>query len=293
MPDVAIVSDSAMDIPPDVAEELGVIVAPIHVIIDGEDHRDQIDITVDEYYPILEKAAEDGELPTTSGANVQDLRRAFEQALGVAPTVVATMIAEPLSVSVNSARTAKQEFFPEAPICVIDTHQVVAGEALLVTAAARAAQEGRSDDYISAMVERLIPYTTTLLTVETLKYFQAGGRLTATEKLLGSLRNYVPILRISHDSGGRVIPIEKRRTRRQAISRMLDIMEDDVSDSPITVCVNHARRAPDAKALLAKIESRFNVKESSIVEIGPGTGTHTGPGTLGFGYYPTMYEHSA
>lgn len=290
MPDVAIVSDSAMDIAPDVAEELGLIVAPIHVIIDGEDHRDQIDITVDEYYPILEKAAEDGELPTTSGANVEDLRHAFERALDVAPIVVAVMISEPISGSINSARTAKQEFFPEAPIHIIDTQQVVAGEALLAIAAARAAQAGHGADYIVAMVERLIPYTKTLITVETLKYFEAGGRLTATEQLLGSLQNFVPILQIS---GGRIIPIEKRRTRRQAVKRMLDIMEDDVSDGPITVCVNHARRAPDARELLAEIESRFNVEESSIVEIGPGTGTHTGPGTIGFGYYLTMYERSS
>lgn len=287
MADVAVVTDTVSDIPPDLAEERGLIVAPVHVIIDGEDHRDQIDITVDEYYPILEEAAEAGELPTTSGANVNDVHAAFEKALDRAPTVVSVMCAQPISVTISSARAAKQEFFPDAQIHILDSQQAVAGEALLAIAAARAAQTGHSDDYIVAMVERLIPYTKTLLTVETLKYFAAGGRLTATEQLLGSLEGYVPILQISD---GQIIPIEKRRTRRQAINRMLDIMEDDVSDGPITVCVNHARRAPDARELLAEIESEFNVSESYIIEIGPATGTHTGPGSLGFGYYPTMYE---
>lgn len=287
MPDVAIVTDTVTDIPLDLAEELGLIVAPVHVVIDGEDHRDQIDITVDEYYPILEKAADEGVLPTTSGANVNDMRQAFEQALDTAPTVVSVMCAQPISVTISSARTARQEFFADAPIQILDSQQAVAGEALLAIAAAKAAREGHSDDYIVAMVERLIPYTKTLLTVETLKYFAAGGRLTATEQLLGSLEGYVPILQIS---GGRIIPIEKRRTRRQAIGRMLAIMEDDVGDGPISVCVNHARRAPDASDLLEEIESRFNVQDSYIIEIGPATGTHTGPGSLGFGYYPTMYE---
>jgi DegV family protein with EDD domain len=287
MPEVAIVTDSAGDIPPDLAKELELIVAPVHAVIDGKDYRDQIDITVDQYYPILEQAAEKGELPTTSGANVSDMREAFERALSIAPTVVAVMISQPISVTITSARTAKQEFFPEATIHIVDTQQAIAGEALLAIAAAKAAQEGHSDDYIVAMVERLIPYTKTLLTVETLKYFAAGGRLTATEQLLGSLEGFVPILQIS---GGRIIPIEKRRTRRQAVNRMLAIMEEEVGDGPVSVCVNHARRASDARGLLEEIESRFNVESGYIIEIGPATGTHTGPGSIGFAYYPTMYE---
>ncbi|MFQ5596144.1 MAG: DegV family protein, partial [Anaerolineae bacterium] len=283
MPDVAIVTDTVSDIPPNLAEEFGLIVAPVHVVIDGKDHRDQIDITVDQYYPMLEVAAEKGELPTTSGANVSDMREIFEEALNVAPVVVGVMVAQPISVTITSARTAKQEFFPEAPIHILDSQQVVAGQALLAIAAGKAAQEGHSADDIIAMMERLIPNTKTLLTVESLKFFAAGGRLTATEQLLGSLEGYVPILQAA---GGRIIPIEKRRTRRQAVNRMLAIMEEDVGDGLINVCVNHARRPSDAGDLLEEIKSRFNVQDSYIIEIGPATGTHTGPGSLGFGYCP-------
>lgn len=283
MPDVAIVTDTVTDIPPNLAEELGLIVAPVHVVIDGKDHRDQIDITVDQYYPILEKAADRGQLPTTSGANVSDMREVFEKALDIAPIVVSVIVAEPISVTITSTRTAKQEFFPESPIHILDSQQVVAGQALLAIAAARAAREGHTADDIIAMVERLIPNTKTLLTVETLKFFAAGGRLTATEQLLGSLEGFVPILQVT---GGRIIPIEKRRTRRQAVNRMLAIMEEDVGDGPVNVCVNHARRPSDAGDLLEEIKSRFNVQDSYIIEIGPATGTHTGPGSLGFGYCP-------
>ena len=45
MQEVAIVTDSACDIPPDMARELNVVVAPVHVIIDGKDYRVQIDVT--------------------------------------------------------------------------------------------------------------------------------------------------------------------------------------------------------------------------------------------------------
>jgi len=287
MQEVAIVTDSACDIPPDMAQELNVVVAPVHVIIDGKDHRDQIDVTPETYYPLLEEAAKRGQLPTTSGSNVADMREAYEKALDLGNTVISIHVAERISVTIKSARTAKEQFFPEAPIHIVDSQQVIAGQALLVIAAAKAAQEGRSPEYILGMLDHLIPQTRTLLTVEDLRYFEAGGRLTATEQLLGSLKGFVPIMRIAD---GIILPIEKRRTRRQAVNRMLDLIEEEVGDGPLVVAVNHARRPADAQALLSEIEHRFTVDESYIIEIGPTTGTHTGPGGLGIGYYPAMYE---
>lgn len=287
MQEVAIVTDSACDIPPDLAQKLNVVVAPVHVIIDGKDHRDQIDVTPETYYSQLEEAAKRGQLPTTSGSNVADMREAYEKALDLGNTVISVHVAERISVTIKSARTAKEQFFPEAPIHIVDSQQVIAGQALLVIAAAKAAQEGRSPEYILGMLEHLIPQTRTLLTVEELRYFEAGGRLTATEQLLGSLKGFVPIMRIAD---GLILPIEKRRTRRQAVNRMLDRIEEEVGDGPLVVAVNHARCPADARELLSEIEHRFTVEESYIIEIGPTTGTHTGPGALGIGYYPAMYE---
>lgn len=287
MQEVAIVTDSASDVPPDLAQNLNLIVAPVHVVIEGKDYRDQIDVTPDTYYPRLKEFARQGQLPTTSGCNVGDMREAYEKALSLGNTVISIHVAERISVTLTSARTAREQFFPEAPIHIVDSQQVIGGQALLAIAAAGAALEGRSAEYILAMLERTIPYTRTLLTVEDLLYFEAGGRLTATEQLLGSLKGFVPILRIAD---GLILPIEKRRTRRQAVNRMLDLMEEDVGDGPLVVAVNHARRLKVAQELLTEIERRFTVNESYIIEIGPTTGTHTGPGGLGIGYHPAMYE---
>ena len=45
----AIITDSTSDISPASAQELGIYVIPLHVIIEGEDLLDQVQITAQEY----------------------------------------------------------------------------------------------------------------------------------------------------------------------------------------------------------------------------------------------------
>ena len=45
----AIITDSTSDISPARAQELGIYVIPLHVIIEGEDLLDQVQITAEEY----------------------------------------------------------------------------------------------------------------------------------------------------------------------------------------------------------------------------------------------------
>ena len=45
----AIITDSTSDISPARAQELGIYVIPLHVIIEGEDLLDQVQITAQEY----------------------------------------------------------------------------------------------------------------------------------------------------------------------------------------------------------------------------------------------------
>jgi len=52
---VAIVTDSTNCLPVELIKEYDIRVAPYHLIIDGKDYRDQIDITPTEFYRIFPK----------------------------------------------------------------------------------------------------------------------------------------------------------------------------------------------------------------------------------------------
>ena len=60
---VKIITDSVADMPPGVAEELGITVIPLNVNFGTETYRDGIDLTSEEFYLRLVQSKT---LPTTS-----------------------------------------------------------------------------------------------------------------------------------------------------------------------------------------------------------------------------------
>ena len=63
MSGIAVVTDSTSDIPKGLAKQYGISVVPLSVIHEGVVYRDGIDITPEQFYPMLEKA---DSLPTSS-----------------------------------------------------------------------------------------------------------------------------------------------------------------------------------------------------------------------------------
>ena len=59
---IKIMTDSASDVPNDVARQLGIDIIPIPIAVDGKGYLEGVDFTPSEFYHILEGAKE---IPTT------------------------------------------------------------------------------------------------------------------------------------------------------------------------------------------------------------------------------------
>ena len=70
----AIITDSTSDISPARAQELGIYVIPLHVIIEGEDLLDQVQITAQEY---VARMAGSEQLPHTSQPSAGEFKALF------------------------------------------------------------------------------------------------------------------------------------------------------------------------------------------------------------------------
>jgi DegV family protein with EDD domain len=187
-----------------------------------------------------------------------------------------------VSATVDSARAARKEL-PDVPIHVIDCRTLTMGQGLIVIAAARAAAAGASAEEIVQLVEALIPKTNVLFTVETLEYLRRGGRIGGATALLGSALRIKPVL---HIENGRVEPLEKPRTRKRALGRLLDLMEERVAAcAGVHAAVLHCDAVAEAERLAEQVAARCDCVELLTVEAGPTIGAHGGPGTLGLTFY--------
>jgi DegV family protein with EDD domain len=100
--------------------------------------------------------------------------------------------------------------------------------------------------------------------------------------MLGTILNVKPLLEMQ---AGQIEAVEKIRTKRKALNRMLDLIEGKISaHSPVRLATVHANAEGEALALLDAARQRFNPDESLISPLSPVIGTHAGPGTIALAY---------
>ena len=277
-PKVKIVTDSTAYLLPKTLAEYDVRVVPIKIAFGTEVFSEGVDITNEEFYRRLVKSST---LPTTSQPPVSDFAKVYSELTSLGHPIFSIHISAKLSGTINSALTAREEF-PEAQIEVVDWLSM--GMGLLVTAAARAAEEGQDLPQIKAKIEQLASCVSIFAMVDTLKYAWKGGRIGRGTALLGSLLNIKPILALENAEAK---PLARARSRAKGVEYMLNLLEKRVGQggSIHHGVVFHSCVLEEALALEQKVRARCHCTELDIIELGPVFGTHTGPGTLGLAFY--------
>ena len=212
--DIAVVTDSTCDIPPDLIQKHRIVVVPLYVLWGKEELLDGQDIDNPTFYARL---VTDPIHPKTSQPTPADFVRAIEET-GAREVVVITISRE-LSGSYDSAHQAAEEV--DVPVHVVDSYSLSMGLGWQVLAAARERDSGSGVERMIAAAEQVREKLSLLLTVDTLEYLHRGGRIGGAAKLLGSVIQLKPLLGINHTTGT-LEAVEKIRTRAKALQRVVE-----------------------------------------------------------------------
>jgi DegV family protein with EDD domain len=282
MSKVAILTDSSAYIPKRYVDELGLHVLPLSVNWDGVVYRDGVDIMAGEFYTRMAKSES---IPTTSQVTQGQYEEAFKSLLDKGYDVLNLGISSGISGSIQSAYQAK-EMFKGARIEVFDTRLVSMALAFMVLTVARAAQAGASLEECLETAKKAYGHIGVYFTVETLLYLNKGGRINSAKRLMGTMLNVKPIMEIRE---GKIELCGSVISSRKAIERMVELTEAGIAGrSPVRISVFHAGIEDTARALLEKLETRFQPAESILSEVSPVVGSHTGPGTISIAYMAGM-----
>ncbi len=284
---IKIVTDSTAQLPADLVQQHDIRVIPLKVLFDGKVYREGVDLSNHEFYRML---AEAKTLPTTSQPSAGEFFDLYSELSQDGHEIISVHISGKLSGTISSAQAAK-EMLPEARITIIDSASTAMGLGLMALTAAQAAAEGRTAAEIVAIVEKMIPAMNVVFVVDTLEYLQKGGRIGGAAALVGTLLKVKPILCLK---GGRVEPLDKVRSKRKALARLMEAVEERVRPgTPVRAAVLHAEVPDEARELEQKVRARFNCTECYFAEVGPVLGTHTGPGVLGLVAVPQMVSQGS
>jgi DegV family protein with EDD domain len=279
---IRIVTDSAGDLPQSYVEQYNIKVVPI-VIHFGEDvYLDGETIDHKTFYRMIEERQA---LPKTSQPSPGDFVTAYREiaAAGDCEQIISIHITSKLSGTFRSAQMAADMVKDEIPVTVFDSLGGSAGSGYMCIEAARMAEKGAFVPEIMARLEYMRLEVNIFLMLEDLRFAQMSGRVGKLQGALVSLLNVKPIISLKD---GELDALEKVRSRRRAIERMLDLTAERVGDSPINLAIIHAECLQDAQELLVQAQARFNCQESFVNDLALGLAVQFGPGTLAIVSYP-------
>ena len=279
MPGVRIVTDTTANLSKEELEEHKIEVVPLYVnfpdevIIDGS-------ISNRVFFDKCKKAPQ---LPFTSQPSPGDFVKVYEEILNQGDEIVSIHISSGLSGTVESAATAIKTLSATG-VSVVDSLVTMTGLALMVLSAARAAREGKSREEIVQMLEEMKEKGRTFLVPATLEYMKKGGRIGGAQALLGSIMQIKPILILRNDTG-KIDSYAKARTMRKALERLVEELPQNASGVQLAA-VLHADAEDTAAALKSLLEARLPGLEIKTYALSAVIATHTGPGTVGFSFFP-------
>lgn len=278
MAQVAVVTDGAAAMPPELVEEYDIAVVPFQLIWEGETLRDGIDITPSQFYRRLRTAKS---LPTTSQPLAGDFVRLYGELSKKAEAIASIHIAEEFTGTYNTALLAAKQA-ATVPIEVIDSRTATMGQGFLVLEAARAARRGASLSEVVARVKSLIPKVHVIATLDTLEYLRRSGRVPTVKASLGSMLNVKPVFHL-YDGQARLYA--QVRSRKRAVQIMAEAIPKTAEKGGLHIAVLDTDAPGEAQELKAQILSRFDPAEIYVAEFSPVMGCHTGPGLLGITFY--------
>ena len=272
---VAIVTDSAADLPEEIAERHAIAVVPARVQLDGREYLDKTGLTTHDFY---RRMADSRQLPRTSQPPPGDFIRQFELALAHHPQVVYVGLSSAVSGTLQAGEHAAARA-GSGRAHAFDTLNAASGQALLVWRAAEMAQAGAGESEILAELERLRPQTLLWAITRDISHVVRGGRIPAWAAPLARLTALTPMARVGADGKLGICGVLFARNRApevfaRRVARKLP---------PRTrwrVIVGHCDAAAEGARLLAALGNRIDMAESFLVETGAAIGAHAGRGAL-------------
>ena len=272
---VRIVTDSTADLPEGEAERLGVTVVAQNVHFGDRTYKDNVTITPDEFFPMLEESEE---LPKTSQASPGDFKQVYDS-LGAdgADGIVSIHVTAKLSGTYNSAVQGAAQTDASCPVEVVDTRQASMGVGLVVEAAANAAAAGADTEQVAAAARDAVERAECICLFETLEYLHKGGRLGKASTLLGTALSIKPMIIIRD---GEVQRLGKARKFSRALTKLEDTAR---GFGPVeSLAVMHATTPGLAREVADRLGDMLpGGGEPQIAQFGPALGVYTGPGAIG------------
>ncbi len=272
---IKIVTDSAMDVPPEIAQKYDITIIPVFVNIGEKGYLEGVELSRAEFYDNLESY---NPYPTTAAPSPGTFAEVYKRLTDEgAAEILSIHLASTLSATFDNAKMGV-EAAASCPVHLVDSQQITLGGGLLVITAAEAIAAGQALPEVLAALEDRLQRTRVFGMIDTMESLRRGGRISWATFGIGTLLQIKPVMMIG---AGEINVVAKVRTRKKATREMLKLVEDFGPFERIAIL--HVRAPEEAVKLQEQATHLFPNDETPIImEVTPAIGTHLGLGAVGF-----------
>lgn len=279
----AIVTDSNSGITQAEAEQLGVSVIPMPVLIDGELYFEDLTLSQEQFYEKLKNNAN----VSTSQPNPVDVGELWSKLLKTYDNVICIPMSSGLSETCHTlTHYAESEEQFKGKVFVVDNQRISITQRQSVYDALKMAGEGKTAQEIYSYLTETKLQASIYIMVDTLKYLKKGGRLTPAVAAIGTLLKIKPVLQIQ---GEKLDQYAKVRKVSDAKSTMIKAIDNDLKnrfaelrkDGKMVLHIAHTQNYGEALKFKEEVQATFPDLEVNFVDpLSLSVSCHIGPGAL-------------
>jgi len=246
-----------------------------------KEYLDHVELTADDFYRHLKS---DPDLfPRTSQPPTAEMIETYKNMAEKGYTdIVFVTISKYMSGIHGAAMVAAKEV-PEVNVHVFDSRSVAYPQAKMALKAAELAKKGATVEKILEELTRIRDNNHIYFAVDTLAYLVKNGRLSNAQGFMGRMLKIKPLLHISKE--GRVENIEKIRTFKRAVNRVIEMYLEETKDMDVSPFICHAHNEETKEYIESALKEHDAEIESVFsMPLTPAVGAHSGPGAIGLGY---------
>ena len=285
----AIITDSTFYMTKKKLKEENIIQIPLMINFDDKTYKeDQFDANQRE--AIFERIKQNKELPMTSQPSAGDYLEVFEKLKEEGyERILLFTISTDISGTFHGANTVAQMFMEEnhIQVDVFNSCSAASGASIVLFDILKELKKNpllRKDE-IQEIIDWHKGQLYIYLLVDSLTHLSYGGRIPSSLATIGNALGIKPIISINR---GKMEEYSKNRSRKKGIKTICDLIKKDTKgqEVPFYFFCNHLYDHQEAEVYYPIVSSYSNTELIKIEpsQLGSVIGTHTGPGTLAFGW---------
>lgn len=274
MSKIAIVTDSNSGITQEQGKQMGISVIPMPFEINGKEYFEDINLSQEEFYELLEDGAE----ISTSQPSPEAVLDLWDRLLEEYDEVVHIPMSSGLSGSCGTAMGLALDY--DGKVQVVNNQRISVTLRQSVLDAMELAKQEKNASEIKEILEREKFESSIYITLDTLKYLKKGGRVTPAAAALATLLKIKPVLQIQ---GEKLDAFAKARTVKQAKSIMMESIKKDMEErfgKNVYLQIAYTKNMDAALEFKKEVEAYFPGYEVRMDPLSLSVSCHIGPGAL-------------